>query len=57
MSEHDYCVYMLTNQSHRVLYTGVTNNLVRTLPVYASLLANGRDHREPDGDHMAHADP
>jgi putative endonuclease len=31
MSEHDYCVYMLTNQSHRVLYTGVTNNLVRRL--------------------------
>ena len=26
-----YYVYILTNQSNRVLYTGVTNNLIRRL--------------------------
>ncbi|MGD9096057.1 MAG: GIY-YIG nuclease family protein [Chromatiales bacterium] len=26
-----YFVYILTNQSNRVLYTGVTNNLIRRL--------------------------
>lgn len=29
MREHNYYVYMLTNQANRVLYTGVTNDLVR----------------------------
>ena len=28
---HQYFVYILTNQRHTVLYTGVTNNLHRTL--------------------------
>tara|TARA_R110002012_G_scaffold160502_5_gene322429 strand:+ start:2124 stop:2417 length:294 start_codon:yes stop_codon:yes gene_type:complete len=28
---HRYYVYMLTNRTHRVLYIGVTNNLVRRL--------------------------
>lgn len=31
-----YCVYILTNQHHTVLYTGVTNDLVRRV----------REHRE-----------
>jgi putative endonuclease len=26
---HQYCVYILTNSRNTVLYTGVTNNLVR----------------------------
>jgi putative endonuclease len=29
MMEKEYCVYILTNQSNNVLYTGVTNNLKR----------------------------
>lgn len=27
--EHSYCVYILTNKNDRVIYIGVTNNLVR----------------------------
>jgi len=26
---NDYCVYIITNKSNTVLYTGVTNNLLR----------------------------
>ena len=29
MSEGQYCVYIMTNAHHTVLYTGVTNNLER----------------------------
>jgi putative endonuclease len=29
MSEKQYCVYIMTNAHHTVLYTGVTNNLER----------------------------
>jgi putative endonuclease len=29
MSERQYCVYIMTNAHHTVLYTGVTNNLKR----------------------------
>jgi putative endonuclease len=29
MSERQYCVYIMTNVNHTVLYTGVTNNLPR----------------------------
>ena len=29
MSDNTYCVYILTNKNHTVLYTGVTNNLFR----------------------------
>jgi len=29
MNEKQYCVYILTNAHHTVLYTGVTNNLIR----------------------------
>ena len=35
-----YYVYILTNKSHRVLYTGVTNNLVRRVQEH-------RDHLHP----------
>ena len=37
MSEQMY-VYILTNQSHRVFYTGVTNNLERIFPPMITLL-------------------
>jgi len=29
MAERTYCVYILTNKAHSVLYTGVTDNLQR----------------------------
>ena len=29
MGNKEYCVYILTNSRHTVLYTGVTNNLLR----------------------------
>lgn len=29
MNEKQYCVYILTNKNNTVLYTGVTNNLMR----------------------------
>ena len=29
MNEKQYCVYIMTNRHHTVLYTGVTNNLQR----------------------------
>jgi putative endonuclease len=29
MAERAYCVYIMTNAHHTVLYTGVTNNLYR----------------------------
>ena len=36
-----YYVYMLTNQSNRVLYTGVTSNLTRRLYEHKNELADG----------------
>ena len=39
--EHQYWVYMLTNASKRVLYTGVTNNLPRRLLEHSSGAAGG----------------
>ena len=29
MSDNTYCVYIMTNKNNTVLYTGVTNNLLR----------------------------
>ena len=29
MNDRQYCVYIMTNAHHTVLYTGVTNNLMR----------------------------
>ena len=40
MSEKQYCVYILTNSRHTVLYTGVTNNLERRLSEHKSKLGS-----------------
>ena len=37
MSERQYCVYILTNKNHTVLYTGVTNDLLRLTHVRQGL--------------------
>jgi len=29
MTNHDYCVYIMTNKNNTVLYTGVSNDLLR----------------------------
>jgi len=31
MRQHNYCTYILTNSTKKILYTGVTNNLERRL--------------------------
>ncbi|MEA3327371.1 MAG: GIY-YIG nuclease family protein [Chloroflexota bacterium] len=31
MNNHNYCVYIITNKTNTVLYTGVTNNLRRRI--------------------------
>jgi len=31
MDNHNYCVYIMTNRTNTVLYTGVTNNLRRRI--------------------------
>jgi len=31
MPRHSYYVYILTNKSNKVLYTGITNNLLRRM--------------------------
>ena len=36
MGKKQYCVYILTNSRHTVLYTGVTNNLERRLSEHKS---------------------
>ncbi|WP_311957693.1 GIY-YIG nuclease family protein [Halomonas garicola] len=41
MPEKTYYVYMLTNRHNRVLYTGVTNDLVRRLYEHRNNLAPG----------------
>jgi putative endonuclease len=40
MSNKQYCVYILTNSRHTVLYTGVTNNLERRLSEHKSNQGN-----------------
>jgi putative endonuclease len=40
MGNKQYCVYMLTNSRHTVLYTGVTNNLERRLLEHKSKQGN-----------------
>lgn len=42
---HDYCVYILTNLHHRVLYTGVTNDLVRRIEEHRSGTIKGFTHK------------
>ncbi len=41
MQEHTYFVYILTNKSNKVLYTGVTNNLERRLYQHQNNLTPG----------------
>ena len=41
MQEQTYFVYILTNHSNRVLYTGVTNNLERRLYEHKNNLTPG----------------
>ena len=41
VKEHRYYVYILTNQSHSVLYTGVTNDLERRLTEHRQGLTPG----------------
>jgi putative endonuclease len=36
MGKRTYCVYILTNSHHTVLYTGVTNNLQRRVSEHKS---------------------
>ncbi len=37
----EYCVYILTNKNHTVLYTGVTGNLQRRIYEHQHKLAKG----------------
>ncbi len=39
--EHRYFVYILTNQHHTVLYTGVTNDLVRRVSEHREKIIPG----------------
>ena len=40
MENKQYCVYILTNSRHTVLYTGVTNNLERRLSEHKSKIGS-----------------
>lgn len=40
MGNKQYCVYILTNSRHTVLYTGVTNNLERWVSEHKSKLGS-----------------
>jgi putative endonuclease len=40
MGSREYCVYILTNSRHTVLYTGVTNNLQRRILEHKSKKGN-----------------
>lgn len=40
MGNKQYCVYILTNSRHTVLYTGVTNNLERRLSEHKSKIGS-----------------
>lgn len=40
MGSKQYCVYILTNSRHTVLYTGVTNNLKRRLSEHKDKLGS-----------------
>jgi len=41
MRDNNYCIYILTNWSNKVLYIGVTNNLQRRLYEHKNKLIDG----------------
>ena len=41
MSDNTYCVYILTNKNHTVLYNGVTNNLLRRTSEHKQRISKG----------------
>jgi putative endonuclease len=41
MGNKEYCVYILTNFHHTVLYTGVTNNLAHRVWQHKNKVADG----------------
>ena len=44
ITKHNYFVYITTNKSKSVLYTGVTNNLVRRLSEHEDDAKGGKKH-------------
>ena len=40
-NNHNYYIYMMTNKTHRSLYTGVTNNLERRVFEHKQMTADG----------------
>ena len=41
MTDHTYCVYIMTNSNNTVLYTGVTNDLRRRVEEHKSGIGSG----------------
>ena len=45
MTDKPYYVYIITNQHHTTLYTGVTNNLVSRMMEHKSGMGSGFSHK------------
>ena len=41
MTDHTYCVYIMTNSNNTVLYTGVTNDLRRRVEEHKAGIGSG----------------